>query len=150
MAHRRRYFGQCSGYVAVHHSAILADCLANDALQLRERKIVRNIPDFLYVRGFELGPSRRGESRQLANAVFRNGMAAGAMRVVLTLVRCEAVPARRNVRCCLASSRSALRRAFSRRIVLASSVHREARFSAMTYRPWEGFCQFVSAHFRTA
>ena len=82
----------------MHHGAIFPDRPPDDALQPRQRKIVRNVPNFLDTRGFEPAPSRRSEPRQLVDAVLGNDHVPCAMFVVRAQVWSEAVPARRDLR----------------------------------------------------
>ena len=82
----------------MHESATLTHRAAHDALQCSQRKVRRDIADLLDTCRFELDAALGGEPWQLTDAVIRNDMIAGAVGVVRTFVRNEAVIARRDIR----------------------------------------------------
>ena len=82
----------------MHECAALAHRAGHDALRRGEREVRRDVADFFDPRGLELRPAPGAEPGQLADAVFGEYGVTGAVCVVGTRVRGEAVPARGDVR----------------------------------------------------
>ena len=99
MVHRRHDIGERAPDVIVHDSPIFTYCAVNDALRWGQRKVGRNIADLLDTCRLELHAALGAEPRKLVDAVIRHAPIAGAVGVQRTLVRDEAVLARRDVRC---------------------------------------------------
>ena len=98
VAYRGRQPGQRSGYVPVNHGPIFLHGLANDALQVAERIIRRNVPDFFYARFLQLPAAVASQPGQFADAVIGPDEIPRAMRVIRAVVRSEAVISWRHLR----------------------------------------------------
>ena len=98
VAYRGRQPGQRTGDVPVNHGAIFLHGPANDALQVAERIIRRNVPDFFYPRLLQLPAAVASQPGQFADAVIGPDEIPRAMRVVRAVVRREAVFSWRDLR----------------------------------------------------